>query len=685
MEKQYGLIAVQNNDDLAASEAQERAERERLEANRVGVESSLSAHVRRQWERAVQAKNQVELRMLRNLRQRNGEYDPDKLAAIKKQGGSEIFMMLTAIKCRAAKSWIRDILSPPGDKPWSLKPSTEPEISPEVEQQIQVRLQQDAMQFAQQSGQQVTPAMMEQVGKQVRDRIRDRMRNMAEEAASRMEKKIEDQLNAGGWTSELDAAVSDFVDQGTCILKAPVLQKDKQLAWMADENGRTRPQAREEIKPCTRWVDAFNFYPAPGITDPQDGDCIERHQLSRAKLYSMIGVPGFNEDEIRAALREYRDGGLNDWLTWTVDDSRDRANRIDTTTLYESDEIDALEYWGSVQGSLLHEWGVGHDEAPDAEAEYQAHVWLIGRHVIRAELNPDPLDEKPYGKACFQEMTGSFWGQGVPELIRDCQQICNAAARAVVNNMGIASGPQVVVNLKSLAPGESATDVFPWRVWQVDYSEMGNSQKMPVEFYQPNPMTEALMSVYDRFSREAEEQSGVPSYTHGSTDVSGAGRTASGLSMLMNAASKAIKNAVSHLDTGIIEPTVRRYYVFNMLHDKDESIKGDLKPVARGAMSLVAKEQTQMRRQEFLESTANPIDSEITGIKGRAAVLREVAKGLDMVVDDVVPDDETLEAQIQQKLAQQAEEKRLEANGGQPPAKRAREADAAGRPMGETA
>jgi len=59
--------------------------------------------------------------------------------------------------------------------------------------------------------------------------------------------------------------------------------------------------------------------------------------------------------------------------------------------------------------------------------------------------------------------------------------------------------------------------------------------------------------------------------------------------------------------------------------------------VARGASSLVAKESAQMRRNEFLAATANPVDLQIVGVEGRHAILRETARNLDMDVDKVVP------------------------------------------------
>ena len=107
---------------------------------------------------------------------------------------------------------------------------------------------------------------------------------------------------------------------------------------------------------------------------------------------------------------------------------------------------------------------------------------------------------------------------------------------------------------------------------------------------------------------------------------------------------------------------------------------GDLRIVAKGSSSLVVKESQQVRRNEFLQQTANPIDMQILGIPGRAAILREVAKGLDMDTDELIPDPEQL--QMMQMMAPPP-------TGGvsgqaPPPGEAPTETDPAGQPMGGT-
>ena len=107
--------------------------------------------------------------------------------------------------------------------------------------------------------------------------------------------------------------------------------------------------------------------------------------------------------------------------------------------------------------------------------------------------------------------------------------------------------------------------------------------------------------------------------------------------MLLNAANKGLKGVVSVVDTNVLAPMLNKLYTFNMLFDEDETIKGDAMASAKGAISLMQLETLQLRRNEFLAATNNETDMAIIGQEGRTAVLREVAKGLEMDVNQVVP------------------------------------------------
>jgi len=305
------------------------------------------------------------------------------------------------------------------------------------------------------------------------------------------------------------------------------------------------------------------------------------------------------------------------------------------------------------------------EEVPDEAREYDTNVWVVGNYVIKAVLNYDPLGEKPYAKTSFIKCPGALWGKGIPEIIEDLQGVCNAAARALVNNMGISSGPQVEVNVERLPPNEDITNLSPWKIWQTINDPVGSSAPA-IRFTQPDSRATELMAVYEKFSRLADDHSGIPAYVYGDLNVQGAGRTSSGLSMLMGAAGKGIRQVVMHIDTDVVKPIVVRQFVYNMRYGDDESIKGDVSVVAKGAVNLAVKETVNIRRIEFLNATANPIDLEILGKDGRATILREVAKGLQMPVDDVVPSREKTDYQSRVQARTQAASQQQQAPQGTP-------------------
>jgi hypothetical protein len=252
------------------------------------------------------------------------------------------------------------------------------------------------------------------------------------------------------------------------------------------------------------------------------------------------------------------------------------------------------------------------------------------------------MHRKPYFKTSYEEIPGAFWGNSVADLIRDSQTVVNAAARAIVNNMGIASGPQVVINVNRLAAGTDITQMEPWQIWQVINDPLGGNAPA-IEFHQPDSRVAELMQVFEQWSTLADEYSGIPRFMGG--DASGnAGRTASGLSILMTNAGKSIKQVISNIDVSIFNPMLDRLYYYNMRYGTDPQLKGDVNIVARGANSLIAKDSAQMRRNEFMQATANPIDMQIIGLSGRAALLREAVKTLDMDPDKVVPSPDVMAA-----------------------------------------
>ena len=315
--------------------------------------------------------------------------------------------------------------------------------------------------------------------------------------------------------------------------------------------------------------------------------------------------------------------------------------------------IDTAEYHGSVSGKTLLEWGMDPTQVPDPEQEYRVTAWLIDRFVIKTQLDPTPSQRAPYYVSQFEKIPGTMYGYGLPDLLEDIQTVANASYRSLVNNMGIASGPQVVINDAVLAPGEDDS-MYPWKRWHVSYDPMMASAGMqPIMFYQPDSRAQEIQGLIANLNLMADDVSAIPRYMTGGAQGGGAGRTASGLSMLMSNAAKTLQNVAASIDRDVFEPMLKHLYETIML-TMPGVFRGDESVVVKGVVYAVKREQDRTRQLEFLNMTANPTDMQIVGISGRSKVLGAVANSIGLDWDNIVPDDASMEAAQAQQQQEQA-------------------------------
>lgn len=649
-----GVLPMQSLSSMMAEEANEAALSRAAEQQAQPVTSSLVGHIKNHWDLAKKAKMNHEIEMLSAVRSRRGEYDPDTLAKIRKQGGSEIYMMLFSTKARQAKALLVDVLIGAGtEKPWTIQPTPKPELPPSEVNAIMQAVYQEVAQL-EMMGMPASVADIRQRLLDAKNNLEHQVQETARIYAEKAETAIEDKMVEGGWMEAVDQFLDDMMCFKTAFMKGPVVRNKQTLKWVQQPDGTFKAEQASEKKLEWERVDPFHIYPAPWSKGVNDAYLIERHKLSRGDLNELIGVDGYNDDAIKAVLTEHGKNGLHEWTN--VDAQRAQAEGRDTLSanLNYSDLIDALQYWGSVSGQHLLDWGMDKAEVPDPTKEYEVEAWLIGNWVIKAVINPDPLMRRPYYADGYSRVPGAFWHNSLFDCIRDCQDMCNSAARALANNMGIGSGPQVTVNVDRLPPGESITELYPWKIWQTQSDPMGSSAPA-VDFFMPGNNSAELMSVFQKFSELADEYSGIPRYMTGiGGGEGGAGRTASGMSMMIGNASKQIKQLVSSVDIHIIGPSVERCYQWMLQYEPDADMKGDLKIVARGALSLVTKEAAAVRRNEFLQvALTNPVVQQIVGLDGAAELLRESVKGLNINPDKVVPSISVIKQRAAQAVMEQ--------------------------------
>lgn len=621
---------------------EENALREKAKAAEASpeVRSLIAGFIDSRFHEAENAKSKATEDMMDSLRRRKGEYSADHLAKIKQQGGCEIFVKVTEVKCNAAEAWISDVALPSEGTPWSLDPTPKPDLPPQVVMEI---VETTKNEFLNKVGM-VQDQDVIFFAKRLREMALKAMKDEAKRRADRMAEHIADQFVEGGFNDETDDVISDVVTFGTGIMRGPFVQNQRTLEWLEGEDWI--PEVTD--KPMLKWqaVSPLNFFPSPGATTTRDMTyACERDHFTRRSLIAMIGVEGWSEDRIRAVLKLHPRG-----VKLGLDTDPERERLEDRTVHGENPDqkFDGLWYGGSCPGWLLAEWGM---TGLDSEKDYDILALKIGAEVVHVRFNNDPLRKSWWNKTVYKKIKGSFWGCGVPRLMDDTQDACNATARALINNLAIGSGPQVEISdVDALAEGEKISSMYPWRIWKFTDPNRRGGQVM--HFFQPEIYSTELMAVFDRFLQLADDRTGIPEYTHGGGEnTTGAGSTATGLSILLNSASRVLKKTIAWFDQYMIRPNVESTFVWDMLYVDDPTIKGDVRIVASGAMGLFVKEQRQLRLAEAMEMASKPPYVNIIKPAGHAALLRQSFKGLDVPVDDVVPTKEDIEQEMSQLQA----------------------------------
>lgn len=606
--------------------------------------SGLAKYIRDAYTAARNNRNQVgnDNDLINALYAVRGQYDEVKRTAIKKMGGTDVYLRISANKVRAVAAALRDVYAS-SDRPWGIDSTPEPEMPTDAnkEQLIDKILQQEIQEIvnaAQTSGQPMNldPQMFYSRRRQLRDLLYQHEMADSQLALKRREDYMDDILTEGGFYKALWDFLLDIATFPYAVIKGPVIYNKNRIHW---ENGK----AVVKNEPVMTWErrSPFDVFFAPWSQDAQQGYIIDRQRTTRQTLQSLIGLPSYDADAIREVLDRDQDQ-WRDWFSFTEQDRSDLERRkSDMDGNLGTDSVDRpfpmLEYHGPVSGDLLLEWGMPANQVPSPDKDLDITAWLIDDIVIGVRLNPHPMGAKPFYVDSFERVPGSIFGLGVPKMIEDVQDAGNATIRALVNNMAISSGPQVAINEGRLNSEDGVVSMFPWKVWPFTDDQTGTGSQVPITFFQPASNAGELLGVLKQFMEMADTFSSMPQYMQGNAQgMATVGRSASGLSMMMDAANRTLKQSITSIDQNVIVPILEDLNIYLSLLRPDIVDDGDINIVAKGATELAQREQLRMRRLQFLQVTQNPIDSQIVGVPGRAALIKEIARDLNLPVDQIV-------------------------------------------------
>ena len=640
---------------------------EKVEDVLVPSTSALSAFVFERFNRSEDARLGDEERWLRAYRNYRGIYGPDVQFTDTEK--SRVFIKVTKTKTLASYGQITDVLFGNNKFPLSVNPSVLPDG---VSEAVHINLDPNADKAgdAIKTAFSDAPAKPYLIGPDTKLKPGETMRDLkarlgpltdklgavsdkviegegagpttvtfhpAMVAAKKMEKKIHDQLQESGANTHLRSMAFEMALLGTGVMKGPFAVDKEYPNW--NEGGEYTPLIK--TVPETSHVSVWDFYPDPEARSMEEAEYIvQRHKMSRTQLRALRRRPYFISDAIQDCIDKGPDYQPKHWEQSMEDDS---------STTQHSERWEVLEFWGFVDVDMLEEYGIKVPNSLKGVDEVNCNIWVCNGSILRVVLNPFKPARIPYYAVPYEHNPYSFFGVGIAENMDDTQTLMNGFMRMAIDNAALSGNLIIEVDETNLVPGQDMS-VYPGKVFRRQGGAPGQAI-FGTKF--PNVAQENLQ-LFDKARVLADESTGFPSFAHGQTGVSGVGRTASGISMLMSAANGSIRAVVKNVDDYLLRPMGRAFFAFNMQFDFDPDIRGDLEVSASGTESLMANEVRSQRLMQFLQVAQGPA---LAPFAKMDYIIREIAKSMDLDPDKVANSmqDAAIQAEILKGFQQPAQ------------------------------
>ena len=602
----------------------------------------LSGYIRRKFIAAEEGRHSDEERWLQAYENYRGL--SEKSETYRSSERSKVTVKITKVKVLAAYGQISEILFGRGEFPLVIEPTPDPDGIEEAVHLDAVSKQMGGDQNLdpygyEGDGRTLEPGAVEasepQLGglskelegaslKKGFSKLGEPDLKPAQIVARRLNKIVHDQLLDTAAIKEIRRSLFEQALLGTGVTKGPFNFYKKIHRW-ENLDGERVYAPYEKMVPRISHVSCWNFYPDPCAVDIDDCEyVIERHRLNRDQFRDLKDLPLFDIAAINRIL-ERPSAYEERYFEHTIYSENDPT--------YNENRYEVLEYWGTLDAKTAREYNVDIPYEMDEIGSVQINAWICGGEVLRVVLNPFVPERIPYHIFPYEKNPYQVFGIGVAENMEDAQLLMNGHMRMAIDNLALAGNLVFDVDEASLVPGQNY-DIYPGKVFRRQSGVTGtaiNGLKFP-------STAGENMQMYDKARQLADEETGIPSVVHGQTGVTGTGRTAAGLSMLLGSAGLGIKTVVKNIDDHLLRPLGESFFQWNMqFNEKAETFDGDLEIKPKGTVSVMMKEVRSQRLTMLLQTVANPMLAPFIKIPN---LIKELAISQDMDPAELVNDPE---------------------------------------------
>jgi hypothetical protein len=230
-----------------------------------------------------------------------------------------------------------------------------------------------------------------------------------------------------------------------------------------------------------------------------------------------------------------------------------------------SDEITFYEYWGVVPGAIARATGIEGVLPDDEEVECIISVDHKFAHIMRAELNTYPGQQRMFISDVWEPSGDkSLYGRGIPENVRGPQMALNATVNTRLDNKTWAMAKPLIVNPDLL---EDEDDLIAKPNWVIRVT--GKPDDV-AKFVDIPDVTAGASQEAAEFERYIDDESGINKMVQASQSF-GQNRTFGGISLAFSAASRPVRLIARGFELNLISDGLKKIYMMFMVN-LDEQI-----------------------------------------------------------------------------------------------------------------
>jgi len=266
-------------------------------------------------------------------------------------------------------------------------------------------------------------------------------------------------------------------------------------------------------------------------------------------------------------------------------------------TIYSDDKVRLTKYYGLVPKYLFDANRTDEVSEEEEDSEYVEAIVVIanGGTLLKAELNPYMMQDRPVVAFPWDIVPGRFWGRGICEKGYNAQKALDAELRARIDALALTVHPMLAVDASRLPRG-AKMEIRPGKAILTN----GNPREIlqPFNFGQLDQVTFAqgkdLMNMV-QMATGAIDAAGIPGSINGDA-------TAAGISMSLGAIIKRHKRTLINFQEAFLLPFVRKTAYRYMQFDPQRYPAQDYKFVPASSLGIIAREYEVTQLVQLLQT-----------------------------------------------------------------------------------